>query len=179
MVMIPAGSFTQGSPASETGSLDRERPQRQVNVSAFAMGQTEVTFAQWDACVSDGGCSRVPGDSGWGRGDRPVISVSWNDAQEYVTWLGNRTGHDYRLLSESEWEYAARAGSTKAFNTGDCISTEQANYKGATAELCLFDTDRQRTLPVGSFAPNALSWNKNIRFTTETQRKPEELLEFK
>ncbi len=155
MVMIPAGSFTQGSPANDPGSLDRERPQRQVSVPAFAVGQTEVSFAQWDACVADGGCSHVPGDGGWGRGDRPVIAVSWDDVQEYLSWLSNRTGQDYRLLSESEWEYAARAGTTARFNTGDCISTTQANYRGATDELCLFDIDRQRTLPVASFAPNA------------------------
>ena len=81
MVMIPAGSFTQGSPVGEPESSTSERPERTVNVPAFALGQTEVTFAQWDACRADGGCTHNPGDQGWGRGSRPVINVSWNDAQ--------------------------------------------------------------------------------------------------
>ena len=157
MVMIPAGSFVQGSPASEPQSFDTERPQRVVNVPAFAMGQTAVTFDEWDACVADGGCTHNPGDAGWGRGNRPVINVSWNDAQQYVTWLSNRTGQDYRLPSESEWEYAARAGTTGRFNTGDCISTDQANFDGTVPALgCPLGIWRGPTLPVASFAPNAL-----------------------
>ena len=156
MVMIPAGSFVQGSPASEPESWDDERPQRTVNVPAFAIGQTAVTFAEWDACVADGGCTHNPGDQGWGRGSRPVINVSWNDAQQYVTWLSNKTGQDYRLPSESEWEYATRAGTTGRFNTGDCITTDQANFNGVfPATGCPTGTDRQQTLPVASFAPNA------------------------
>ena len=157
MVLIPAGTFTQGSPESDPESYDWERPQREVSVPAFAMGQTAVTFAQWDACVADGGCTNdVSSDNGWGRGDRPVIRVSWNDAQEYVIWLSNKTGHDYRLPSESEWEYAARAGTTGRFNTGDCITTDQANFFGVfTISGCPQGIDRQQTLPVGSFAPNA------------------------
>ncbi|TVS11212.1 MAG: hypothetical protein EA419_08730 [Wenzhouxiangella sp.] len=156
MVMIPAGTFTQGSPESEQESYGRERPQRQVNVSAFAIGQTEVTFAQWDTCVTDGGCTHVPDDNGWGRGDRPVIRVSWNHTQQYLTWLSNKTGHDYRLPTESEREYAARAGSTGRFNTGDCITTDQANFRGtAPAQGCPTGTYLLQTLPVGSFAPNA------------------------
>jgi serine/threonine-protein kinase len=156
MVMIPAGSFIQGAPASEPESSNTERPQRSVNVPTFAMGQTEVTFAQWDACVADGGCTHNPDDEGWGRGDRPVIDVSWNDAQEYVTWLSNKTGQDYRLPSESEWEYATRAGTMGRFNTGDCITTDQANFRGTfPAEGCPEGIYRQETLPVASFAPNA------------------------
>ncbi|MFO7764631.1 MAG: formylglycine-generating enzyme family protein [Wenzhouxiangellaceae bacterium] len=156
MVMIPAGTFTQGSPASEPESLDRERPQREVDVPAFAMSQTEVTFDQWGACVADGGCSRNPDDAGWGRGDRPVINVSWTDAQEYVTWLSNRTGEGYRLPSESEWEYATRAGTTGRFNTGDCITSDQANFRGtAPAQGCPSGIWREQTELVVSFAPNA------------------------
>ena len=138
--------------------MDKERPQRQVNVPAFALGQTAVTFDQWDACVADGGCTLSPGDGGWGRGDRPVINVSWDDAKEYVTWLSYRTGRQYRLPSESEWEweYATRAGTTDRFNTGDCISTELANFNGpGFAQGCTLGVLRARTLPVGSFAPNA------------------------
>ena len=156
MVNIPAGTFTQGSPPDEPRSRDDERPQHTVNVPAFALGQTEVTFDEWDACVADGGCSHNPGDQGWGRGDRPVILVSWNDAQEYVAWLSAETGEDYRLPSESEWEYATRAGTTGRFNTGDCITTDQANFKGdRPAQGCPTGIDRDQTLPVASFAPNA------------------------
>ena len=156
MVVIPGGTFTQGAPESEPDSTIRERPQRQVTVPTFAMSETEVTFDQWGACVADGGCSHNPDDAGWGRGDRPVIYVSWNDAQEYVTWLSNRTGQDYRLPSESEWEYATRAGSTGRFNTGDCITSDQANFRAIVPALgCPEGIYRQQTLPVGSFAPNA------------------------
>jgi len=156
MVWIPGGMFTQGSPPGEPERASNEGPQRTVNVPAFAMGQTEVTFAQWDACVADGGCSHNPDDAGWGRGDRPVINVSWNDAQEYVTWLSNKTGEDYRLPSESEWEYATRAGTTGRFNTGDCITTNQANFHGdGPAQGCPTGIDRNQTVPVASFAPNA------------------------
>ncbi|MCC5866192.1 MAG: SUMF1/EgtB/PvdO family nonheme iron enzyme [Wenzhouxiangella sp.] len=160
MVRIPAGTFTQGSPASEPESHDNERPQRQVNVPAFAMGQTAVTFEQWDACVADGGCTHDPGDAGWGRGNRPVINVSWIDAQQFVTWLSNKTGHRYRLPSESEWEYATRAGTAGRFYTGDCITTNQANFQGELpAQDCPTGINRAQTVPVGSFAPNAFGLN--------------------
>ncbi len=156
MVAIPAGRFAMGSPSNEPQRRDNEGQQRQVSVSAFAQGKYAVTFAEWDACVADGGCSHRPGDQGWGRGTRPVINVSWNDAQEYVQWLSRKTGEDYRLASESEWEYAARSGATTRFNTGDCITTSQANFAGPTpAQGCPRGEYRQRTVPVGSFAPNA------------------------
>lgn len=155
MVTIPAGSFVQGGPPDEPESYSDERPQRTVNVSAFAIGQYEVTFDQWDACLADGGCTLNPNDAGWGRGDQPVINISWNRAQEYVTWLSNKTGHDYRLPSESEWEYATRAGTTGRFNTGDCITADQANFMGTDpAQGCPTGSYRQQPLPVGSFAPN-------------------------
>ena len=155
MVVIPGGSFVQGSPASDPDSWDIERPQRTVNLPTFAIGRTAVTFAQWDACVADGGCQNSPDDDGWGRGNRPVIDVSWNDAQQYVTWLSNRTGQEYRLPSESEWEYATRAGTTGRFNTGDCITTEQANFDGRSpAQDCPMGVFRGQSLPVGTFAPN-------------------------
>lgn len=157
MLMIRGGSFTQGAPASEPQSQDDERPTREVTVPPFAIGQTEVTFAQWDACVADAGCSHNPGDQAWGRGDRPVINVNWNDAQEFVAWLSKRTGEDYRLPSESEWEYATRAGNTSRFNTGDCITAAQANFDGRIpASACSETGYRVQTVPVKSFAPNAL-----------------------
>lgn len=160
MMVIPAGSFQMGSPATEVKRSNDESPLHSVNVRRFALGKTEVTFAQWDACVTDGGCNGYrPKDEGWGRGERPVIYVSWDDAQAYVQWLSRKTGKTYRLPSEAEWEYAARAGSKTPFNNncnheynpplttslsnpllsasllcevvdGWCIHTDEANYNG-------------------------------------------------
>ncbi|TVQ36989.1 MAG: formylglycine-generating enzyme family protein [Wenzhouxiangella sp.] len=156
MVMIPAGRFTQGSPVTEPSSVDWERPQREVSVPAFAMGQTAVTFAEWDACVADGACTRTPADNGWGRGERPVMNVARVDMQQFIDWLSQKTGKPYRLPSESEWEYAARAGSTGRFNTGDCITTDQANFDGTTpAPGCPAGVLRDQTVPVRSFPANA------------------------
>jgi formylglycine-generating enzyme required for sulfatase activity len=111
MVVVPAGSFTMGSPESEAQRGSDEGPQRRVTFTRqFAVGKFSVTFDEWDACVADGGCNRYrPLDQGWGRDRRPVINVSWDDAQAYVAWLSRKTGKTYRLLSEAEWEYAARA----------------------------------------------------------------------
>jgi formylglycine-generating enzyme required for sulfatase activity len=146
MVSIPAGSFVMGSPASEPNRESDESPQRTVSIARFAAGKYDVTFDQWAACVNGGGCTSnpSPSDEGWGRGNRPVINVSWNDAQEYVRWLSQRTGHTYRLLTEAEWEYAARAGTTSAYYTGDLISAQQANFDGGP----------NRTQPVGSYPAN-------------------------
>ena len=104
LVLVPAGSYRMGSPATETGRHADEQ-QRSVTIAApFAVGVHEVTFAEWDACVAGGGCGgHRPDDSGWGRGRRPVVNVSWDDAQAYVAWLSAETGADYRLLTEAEW----------------------------------------------------------------------------
>ena len=130
MVVSPAGTFTMGSPPEEQGRDDDEGTQREVPVERFALGRTEVTFAQYDACVDAGGCAEPPDDEGWGRGERPVINVSWKDAQAYVDWLSQATGETYRLPSEAEWEYAARAGTTTRFAFGDELSSSQANFRG-------------------------------------------------
>ena len=146
MVVIPAGSFMMGSPAADEGRFDSEGPQHRVTVRSFALGVTEVTFDEWEACARGGGCNGYrPGDEGWGRGARPVINVNWENAQAYVSWLSSETGAAYRLPSESEWEYAARAGTTTPFHTGTTISTDQANY----------GFDHFETMPVRTFAPNA------------------------
>jgi formylglycine-generating enzyme required for sulfatase activity len=144
MVVVPAGSFTMGSPASEVGRYDDEGPQHLVTFAKpFAVGRFAVTFDEWDACVADGGCNGYrPADEGWGRGRRPVINVSWDDAEAYLSWLARKTGKTYRLPSEAEREYVTRAGTTTAYWWGSSISTSQANYDGT------------RTVSVDSFEPN-------------------------
>src|SRR5262245_1417633 len=121
MMVVPAGTFVMGSPAREQGRSDDEGPQRTVTMErVFAVGKHEVTFADWDACLAVGGCKHNPDDEGWGRDKRPVINVSWDDiTKEYLPWLSRKTGRTYRLLTEAEWEYAARAGSGTRFHFGD------------------------------------------------------------
>ncbi|MEQ1755537.1 MAG: SUMF1/EgtB/PvdO family nonheme iron enzyme [Micropepsaceae bacterium] len=137
MTRLAGGSFTMGSPASERGRRAWEGPQREIQIAPFALSTREVSFDEWDACVADGGCNRYePSDRGWGRGARPVLMVSWNDAQAYVTWLSSKAGKAYRLPSESEWEYAARGGSTTAYWWGDgfdqsLVSKRQTSATGS------------------------------------------------
>ena len=157
MVVVPAGTFIMGSPAGEKDRFEWEGPQHRVRIGRpFAAGKYEVTFAEWDACVAAGGCGgHHPGDEGWGRGKRPVINVSWDDAQAYVKWLSDKSGKSYRLLSESEWEYAARAGTTGAFSFGAAISASWANYDGNYAYGSGgMGVHRKKTVAVGSFPAN-------------------------
>ena len=156
MVVVPSGSFMMGSPESEEGRGDDEGPVRRVTIGyRLAVGMFEVTFREWDACVSDGGCGGYRPDDKWGRYEHPVIEVSWKNAKGYVEWLRRKTGKRYRLLSEAEWEYVARAGTTTPFHTGRTISTEQANYDGNhTYGSGREGAYRERTTPVGSFEPN-------------------------
>ena len=151
MVVVPAGRFRMGC-VSGQGCFDDEKPVRQVRIRRpFALSVHEVTFAEWDACVSAGGCGGYrPNDAGRGRENRPVMNVSWNDTRSYVSWLSRRTGKTYRLPSESEWEYAARAGSTTKYSWGNEVGRNRANCVG-----CRSRWDRQRTAPVGSFPANA------------------------
>ena len=151
MVVVPAGSFLMGSPSHEAGRDDDEGPRHRVTIARpFAVGKYEVTFAEWDACVADGGCGGDrPDDEGWGRGRRPVVNVSWDDAKAYVRWLNRKTGKQYRLPSEAEWEYAARAGTTTRYNWGDDIGRNRANCDG-----CGSRWDRKQTAPAGSFPAN-------------------------
>lgn len=156
MLVLPADSFLMGSPEVEPLRSSDEGPQRQVRIAAFAIGRTEVTFDQYDRFAKATG-RELPADSGWGRGRRPVINVSWKDASAYAAWLSEQTGKQYRLPSEAEWEYAARAGTHTPFSTGDCIHTDQANYDGnydyadCGAKTGLF---RQKTVPAGSLPAN-------------------------
>jgi formylglycine-generating enzyme required for sulfatase activity len=150
MVVIPAGSFTMGSPQAEAGRQSNEAPRHNVTIAKpFAVSKFQVTFAEWDACAAHGDCSAHVDDRGWGRNRQPVINVSWDDAQHYVTWLSNMTGKTYRLLTESEYEYAARAGTETAYPWGDDVGSNHANCAG-----CGSRWDAAQTAPVGSFAPN-------------------------
>lgn len=157
MRVAPAGSFRMGAPPDEPARQASEGPQIDVVIARpFAIGVHEVTFAQWDACVADGGCNaHAPDDAGWGRGDRPAINVSWEDAQAYVRWLSEKTGKAYRLPSEAEWEYAARAGAATPFATGMAITPDQANFNGRHPYIGEPGKFRAQTVPVASFAPNA------------------------
>ena len=159
MVVVPAGSFVMGSPESEPERTSYEGPQHRVTITKpFAVGKFAVTFAEWDACVAGGGCGgHIPDDRGWGRGGRPVIYVSWDNAKAYLKWLSKKTGKEYRLLSEAEREYAARAGTQTPFWWGSWITPDQANYAGDEEPYQgggQKGEDRQKTQPVKSFQPN-------------------------
>jgi formylglycine-generating enzyme required for sulfatase activity len=153
MVDIPAGSFMMGTPEAEA-VVRAELPQHDVNVPGLKIGKFAVTFAEYDAFCDATGRDR-PGDQDWGREDRPVINVSWDDAQDYCDWLYAFTGERYRLPSEAEWEYACRAGTITPFSFGETISTDQANYDGNyTYGAGVKGEYRQRTVPVGSLPAN-------------------------
>ncbi|MCY4452544.1 MAG: SUMF1/EgtB/PvdO family nonheme iron enzyme [Immundisolibacterales bacterium] len=151
MVVVPAGSYLMGSPRTEMGRSDDEGPQRRVSISEpLAVGRYEVTFAEWESCFRAGACKRNPDDQGWGKGRRPVVGVRWKDARAYVKWLSRKTGEPYRLLTEAEWEYAARAGSTSRYSWGRKVGKGRANCSGCKSEW----DGQKRTAPVGSFPPN-------------------------
>jgi formylglycine-generating enzyme required for sulfatase activity len=158
MAVIPAGAFDMGSPPTQPGRGKFEDPQHNVTIAhAFALARNDVTFDQWDACVADGGCNGYrPADAGWGRGSRPVINVSWEDAQTYVAWLSAKTGKHYRLPTEAEWEYAARGGTSTAYWWGDVADHDHANYGADTCCSGLAAGSDQwfATSPTGAFAPN-------------------------
>jgi formylglycine-generating enzyme required for sulfatase activity len=150
MVVVPAGEFMMGSLATEKGRFPNEGPQHRVTIARpFAVSKFAVTFAEWDACVSFGACSQVT-DSGMGRGLKPVLQVSWNDAKQYVAWLSRMTGKPYRLLTEAEYEYAARGGTQTAYPWGDEIGKNNANCSVCESA----NATRGQTTPVGTFAPN-------------------------
>lgn len=162
MVVVPAGSFWQGSDEGSPLALKKETPKRTVTFAEpFAIGVFEITFDQWDQCVSEGGCQATPNDNGWGRGDRPVIMVSWSDAQQFVSWLSDRTGQRYSLPSESQWEYAARAGEEGDWPLGDpALVCQFANIAGIESGFrwqhkSCEDQAALETLPVGTLRPNA------------------------
>jgi formylglycine-generating enzyme required for sulfatase activity len=147
MVVVPAGSFMMGSSPTEIAALEKqyrsdgarhEGPLREVTIARpFAVGKYEVTFAEWDACVSEGGCKHSPDSRRWERGRTPVFNVSWSDInEEYLPWLSRTTGKAYRLLTEAEWEYAARGGRGRLnYWWGNEASRKHANY-GDAKQCC-------------------------------------------
>ena len=157
MVVVPAGKFMMGSEESED-----EKPVHEVVIAKpFAVGKFEVTFDEYDACVAGGSCVQevclqgIPcvthtklHDMGWGRGRRPVINIAWIWIGKYLEWLSQKTGKHYRLLTEAEWEYAARAGTTTKNAFGDTITHDQANFSHG-------QQGKGRTVEVGSYPPNA------------------------
>jgi formylglycine-generating enzyme required for sulfatase activity len=145
LVIVPSGEFEMGSTAKPS-----EQPVHHVSIGKnFAMGRRDVTFAEWDRCVAQSGCKFSPPDQGWGRGDRPVTNVSWDDAKEFVAWLSKTTGKSYRLPTEPEWEYAARGGSTTPYWWGKDVGTGHAQCAECGG------SENGRTAPAGSFRPNA------------------------
>ncbi|SNT09252.1 MULTISPECIES: SUMF1/EgtB/PvdO family nonheme iron enzyme [unclassified Azospirillum] len=160
MVALPRGTFWMGSPVDERERDSDEGPRHPVTIGYdLAMSTCAVSFAEWDAYAQATGDYR-PSDQSWGRGELPVINVSWDDVQNYLAWLNERLGltgrlNCYRLPSEAEWEYGCRAGTETPFWWGHGITPEQANYEDRVVYLCgkkaVF---RQYTLPVRSFAPN-------------------------
>ena len=178
MVVVPAGSFRMGSPSGEAGRLDIEGPMHRVEISKpFAIGRFEVTRGEYARFVSETGhssgtaCWTYEGgeweertgrnwrNPGFAQADsRPAVCVNWKDARSYVAWLSRKSGEAYRLLSESEWEYAARAGTTGPFHFGSTISTDQANYDGTFAYGSGREgVYRERTVSVGSFPANGFN----------------------
>jgi formylglycine-generating enzyme required for sulfatase activity len=144
MVVVPSGEFDMGG-----REIPSEMPPHHVAIAKpFAIGRRETTFAEWDACVSDGNCKYRPDDRGWGRGNLPVIDVSWEDAKAFIGWLSQKTGRKYRLPSEAEWEYAARAGTTSMFWWGREVGTANANCDNCS------NVPPRKAMATGSFRPN-------------------------
>ncbi|BDX06394.1 SUMF1/EgtB/PvdO family nonheme iron enzyme [Planctobacterium marinum] len=147
MVSIPGGSFMMGSNDGESD----EKPVHRVTIKSFKLMETEVTWAMYQPCIDDGVCPEAK-DEGWGKANRPVINVSWNDiTQKYIPWLNQKTGQTFRLPTEAEWEYAARAGTTTKYSWGNSIDCNKARY-GFLLDECDIEGS---AYPVKSFSPNA------------------------
>ena len=146
MVVVPAGKYTMGVVKGKK----REKPAHEVTIAkSFAISKYEVTWDEWEACMAAGGCKREPDDHKWGRGNMPIINISWEHANNYVKWLSEKTGHTYRLATEAEWEYAARAGTTTNYWWGDKLKKKYANCR-----KCGTKWSGKQSAPVGSFPPN-------------------------
>ena len=155
LVVVPSGIFIMGL----KGKRKVEKPAHRVNITKpFAIGRFEVTFDEWEACIDDGGCKHTPDDHNWGRANRPVINITWGQARNYAKWLSRNTGQRYRLPSETEWEYAARGGTTTQFWWGDDVGIGNANCRDCASQECCsakaYSCCSHGTVPVGSFKPN-------------------------
>lgn len=147
MVVVPAGRFTRGDDSSYAD--DNEKPAHLVDIQqGFGLSRYEVTFSDYDKFAISTG-RPLPDDEGWGRGRRPVINVTWQDAWDYTQWLADMTGEPYRLPTEAEWEYAARAGSQSRYSWGESMTPGYAN-----CDECGSSWGGKETAPVGSFKPN-------------------------
>jgi formylglycine-generating enzyme required for sulfatase activity len=168
IVVVPPGDFVMGS-----NDTPYEKPERTIAIrNPFAIGRHEVTFAEWDQCADAGGCKFRPEDHGWGRGDHPVINVSWDDAKAYLAWLSQQSGQRYRLPTEAEWEYAARAGTKTPFWWGRDAGAGRAQCDNCASPII------KQTSPIASYRPNGFGlfdtsgnaaewvedcWNDNYR----------------
>ena len=156
MVVVPAGSFEMGCVSGLDCGND-EKPVHEVTISEpFAVSKFEITFEDFDRFADENGVD----DSGWGRGRRPVINVSWHEAKEYVAWLSSQTGQPYRLLTEAEWEYAARAGSETKYHFGNdeshlCLFGNFADRSLGNDDALCSDGFGKQTAMVGSFESNS------------------------
>jgi len=147
MIVIPAGSYMMGSPNGKPSEL----PIHNVEIEEFILSKTEITFKQWDACVEDGICSHSPQDDGLGRGDVAVMRVNYQDIQQFLKWLNNITKKNYRLPTEAEWEYAARAGSTTEYPWGDEIGNDHASCLGCNQGIDNKQINRIKNYPANAY----------------------------
>ncbi len=147
MLKLPGGTFNMGSP--NYLPYHDERPQHEITLQSFSISRYEITFEEYDNFARATGHS-LPDDRGWGREKRPVINVNWHEASYYTKWLTEQTGHQYRLPSEREWEYAAKAGSETLYWWG-----MKPDKNNANCSICGSLWDGKKTAPVGSFKPNA------------------------
>jgi formylglycine-generating enzyme required for sulfatase activity len=172
LVVVPTGEFDMGS-----NDFEPEKPIHRVAIAKpFAIGRREVTYAEWDQCVTAGACKVKPDDAGHPRADFPVTGVSWNDSKDYTAWISSKTGAKYRLPTEAEWEYVSRAGTTTSYWWGAANKPGQANCRD-----CGGQANGQSTTKVAAFPPNAYGlydtsgnvaewvedcWNPNYRSAT-------------
>ena len=173
MVELPPGEFVMGrgvhekpdpgNPPPPEWLVEAQNPPTEVRIAyPFAIGKYEATFREWDSCVDAGGCTYVPGDNGWGRGDRPAINLARPDVDQYVTWISQRTGQTYRLPSEAEWEYAARGGTTTTRYWGNELGAGMVTCNG-----CPGRWDLRNTTLAGSFPANPFGLHDTIGNVTE------------